>query len=193
MEPKTITAYKSEDFRKWLAKNHAKEARVAVILYKRHTSKPAPTHRELMNEAICYGWIDTTVKRLDEDRYIRRFAKRTKNSTWSDNTLRYAKELIKEGRMSEEGMNYYKMGKVKPTHDDGIPKNPSMPKEVKAALAKNKKAQKAFEAFPPSTKKMLYRWFLSAKRPETKEKRVKEIVKAALENNKRPIGTSKDT
>src|SRR3989344_4572549 len=96
----TITAYKKEDFRKWLKKNHKKESKVAVIVHKRHTGKPAPSHRELMEEAICFGWIDTTVKRIDEDTFIRHFSKRTKNSRWSDNTISYAKQLIKEGRMS---------------------------------------------------------------------------------------------
>ena len=77
---KTIDVYTKEGFRRWLEKNHEKEAKVAVILHKKHTAKTSPTHRELVDEAICFGWIDTTVKRLDEDRYIRNFTKRTKNS-----------------------------------------------------------------------------------------------------------------
>ena len=180
----TITVLKKEEFRKWLKQNHKKEDKVAVVLYKRHTGKPAPTHNELIREAICYGWIDTTVKRLDENRFTRRFSKRTKNSTWSDNTLRYAKELVKEGRMSEEGMKFYKLGLKKPTHDDNIPKNPDMPTELKKALAKNKKARENFAAFPPSTKKMLYRWLLSGKLKETRDKRIKRIVEGAKNNNR---------
>ncbi len=180
----TITAYTKEDFRKWLKKNHKKESKVAVVVYKRHTGKPAPTHRELIEEAICYGWIDTTIKRIDEDTFLRHFSKRNKNSSWSDNTLSYARALIKEGRMEEQGLHFYRLGSKKKTHDHGIPKNPSMPAELKQALSKNTKAKKLFEAFPPSTKRMYYRWFLSAKRPETRGKRVKQIVNAALSQNK---------
>ncbi|MDD4109295.1 MAG: hypothetical protein PHH93_11305, partial [Prolixibacteraceae bacterium] len=81
-----ITVFTKEDFHKWLRESHKKEDRVAVIVHKKHTGKSAPTHRELIEEAICYGWIDTTIKRLDEDRFIRHFSKRTKNSSWSKNT-----------------------------------------------------------------------------------------------------------
>jgi len=67
MEVKTITAFHRNDFRKWLEKYHKKEKKVAVIIHKKHTGKDSPSHRELMEEAICFGWIDTTIKRIDED------------------------------------------------------------------------------------------------------------------------------
>ena len=105
-----IIVFKKEDFRKWLAKNHDKESKVSIILHKKHTGKKSPTHRELMDEAICFGWIDTTINRLDEDRYIRNFSKRTKNSKWSYNTISYGKELIKQGRMAPAGLKFYKEG-----------------------------------------------------------------------------------
>ena len=184
IQPSIITSYSRNDFRKWLDKNHKKENKVTVILHKRHTGKPAPTHRELMEEAICFGWIDTTVKRLDEDTFIRNFSKRTHNSRWSDNTLRYARELIKNGKMTVEGMRFYKLGLEKPTHDHGIPKNPDMPIELEAALLKNKKARDNFEKFPPSTKKTYYRWILRAKLPPTRDKRVRQIVQSAESRNK---------
>ena len=177
---KKVTAYVPEDFRKWLDKYHNKESKVQVIVYKRHTGKKAPTHRELMNEAICYGWIDTTIKKLDEDRYIRYFSRRTKNSTWSDNTISYGKLLIKHGRMTEHGLSFFKEGLAKPTLDFGIPKNPDMPLELKKTLAKNKKAQMAFEKLSPSVKKMHYRMLLRAKRPETKLKRIKDILASLM-------------
>ena len=184
-EPKKVTVYTRGDFRKWLAKYHEKEKRVAIILYKRHTGKPAPSHRELMEEAICFGWIDTTIKRLDENKYLRNFAKRNKNSRWSDNTLGYAKQLIKEKKMTPTGLKFYKLGLQKPTHDQDVPKNPSMPLELKKALAKNKTIQKNFENFAPSTKRMLYRWLLSGKLPETRKKRVLAIIKMARTGNMR--------
>lgn len=186
----TITAYTKEDFRKWLEKNHEKEQKVALVLHKRHTGQKAPTHRELIEEAICFGWIDTTIKRLDESVYIRHFSKRTKNSTWSRNTLGYAKTLIKEGRMREQGLHFYKLGSKKKPHDHGIPENPDQPLELKKALAKNPKAEKIFATLPPSTKKMLYRWFLRAKRPETKEKRSNQIITAMLKGDRDVIRPS---
>jgi len=77
---KSVTAFSRKDFRKWLEKNHETENKVAVIIYKKHTGKPFPSHRELIEEAICFGWIDTTIKRIDEDKFLRNFAKRNKNS-----------------------------------------------------------------------------------------------------------------
>ena len=186
----TVKVYKKEDFRKWLNKNHKKEHKVAVILHKRHTGKPAPTHRELIEEAICYGWIDTTIKRFDEDTFIRHFSKRTKNSSWSSNTLGYAKALTKQGRMQEQGLHFYRLGLKKKTHDHSIPKNPNQPIELKNALAKNKKVENIFDKLSPSTKKMLYRWFLHAKRPETRKKRINQIITAMLKGDRDVIRPS---
>lgn len=179
-----ITIFKKEEFRKWLKSQHKKENKVALILHKRHTRKPAPTHRELIEEAISFGWIDTIVKGVDDNTFMRYFSKRTEKSSWSDNTIGYGKDLIKEGRMTEEGLRFYKFGLKKPTLDHGIPKNPSMPTELKKALSKNKKTMQNFEAFPPSTKKMLYRWLLRGKLPETRIKRIKRIVEGARNNDK---------
>ncbi len=183
-QPITITVFSRKDFRKWLQKNHKKENKVAVIVHKRHTGKPAPTHRELIEEAICFGWIDTTIKRLDEDTFLRHFSKRNLNSRWSDNTLSYARELIKKGRMSKEGLKYYELGAAKPTHDHGIPKNPDMPPELEKALLKNKKAKTGFDSFSPSVKRTYYRWLLRAKLPETKKKRIRQMLKSAQARNK---------
>jgi len=183
-QSKTITAHSAADFRRWLFKNHQREKRVAVILYKRHTGKPAPTHRELMEEAICFGWIDTTIKRLDEDRFLRNFSRRNENSKWSDNTLSYAKQLLRKGKMSAEGNRFYKQGLKKPTHDHGIPKNPALPAELKKELAKHKRAEAFFDTLPPSTKKMLYRWYLSAKLPATRARRLAHIVALARKNER---------
>lgn len=176
---KTVTVFTKEDFRKWLKVHHKKETKVGVVVYKKHTGKPFPTHRELIDEAICYGWIDTTIRRIDDDTFMRSFSKRNKNSTWSDNTLGYARELIKQKRMRAEGMKYYEFGRKKPTHDDGIPKNPSMPAELKKEIAKSKKISAVVNGYSPSKKKMYYRWILSGKRPETRTKRAKAIYEAA--------------
>jgi len=186
----TITVFTKENFQSWLKKNHKKESKVAIILHKRHTKNPVPTHRELIEEAICYGWIDTTIKRLDNDTFIRHFSKRTKNSTWSKNTLGYAKALIKNGQMQEQGLHFYNLGLKRKTHDHGIPRNPIQPAELKKSLAENKKAEDFFNKLPPSTKRMLYRWFLHAKRPETREKRIKQIITAMLKGNKDIIRTN---
>ncbi len=178
----SITAYTAQDFADWLAEHHDTESKVAIILYKRHTKKDAPTHRELLNEALCWGWVDTTIKGLDDDRYIRHFSRRTEKSTWSNNTLSYAEKLIDEGRMQASGLAFYQLGKQKPVHDDGIPKNPDMPQALAAALAEHPEAGSVFERYPPSTKRMLYRWILSGKQEATRTKRIQKIIDDALQS-----------
>lgn len=182
---KTVYAKNKDEWRAWLEKNHLKETKIALIKYKKHTGKPSLTHKESMDEAICFGWIDTTIKRLDEDRYMRRFARRNKNSKWSDATLGYAKRLIAEGKMSPYGLQMYKEGLAKPTHDAGIPKNPTMPADLKKALKENPTAETIFKTFPPSYTRTYYRWILRAKQPATRAKRIDAVVKRALENRKK--------
>ncbi|MFC1685615.1 YdeI family protein [Nanoarchaeota archaeon] len=179
-----IDVFDIKDFENWLKKNHEKEKNVTIIIHKKHTGKSAPSHRQQIEMAICFGWIDTTVKRNNEDTYLRKFVKRNKNSTWSNNTIGYAKDLIKQGKMTPQGMHFYKLGLSKPTNDHGIPKNPEIPLVLKKALEKNKKAKNNFEKLTPSTKKMIYRWLLRAKLQKTINKRVNIILDSAMNGKK---------
>jgi len=183
-DTKLIYAENAKEWRAWLAKNHNKEKKIGLIKYKKHTGKPSLTHKESMDEAICFGWIDTTIKRLDEDRYIRHFARRSKNSRWSYATLGYAKRLIKEKKMTPAGLHFYKEGLKKPTHDFGLSKNPEVPESLRKELEKNKQAKKNFNNFTLSYKRTYLRWIERAKRPGTKDKRIKEVVKMAVANQK---------
>lgn len=181
-----IEAATHEAWRKWLAEHHLKEKSVEVLIYKKHTGKPSLSHQELMHDAICFGWIDTTIKRLDEDTFIRRFARRTDKSKWSDNTLRYAKHLLAEGKMSPEGIKRYKEGMSRPTHDAGIPKNPVLEGDVKKAL-EEKKLLARFEAFPPSARRTFLRWIAQAKQLETRKKRIARLIESLRSNIKSPF------
>lgn len=177
--PKTLS-----DWRRWLKKNHLKENKVAVIRYKKHTGKNSPNHMELMHEAICFGWIDTTIKRLDDEKYLINFSRRNDKSKWSENTLGYAKKLLKEGRMSVEGIKHYQAGLKKPTHDAGISKNPRIPNDLKEELKKKGNAYDNFKKFSKSGRRMYLRWLQRAKMKETRGKRIREIVERAVNNRK---------
>jgi uncharacterized protein YdeI (YjbR/CyaY-like superfamily) len=175
--PKRVSPKTRAEWRAWLEKNHPKEKKVILIRYKKHTGRPSPSPPELMKEAICWGWIDTTVKRLDEDRYTITYVRRKeKTSKWSNNTQRYARELIASGLMSEYGKKMYEQGLKKPTHDFGLSENPLMPEYLRKELEK-KKLLDRFESVAPSQQKMYFRAIERAKQPETKKKRIKEIMK----------------
>lgn len=173
-----------KEWRDWLRKNHKKERKVYLICYKKHTGKPSISHREALEEAICFGWIDTTMKRIDDEKYGRTFVKRNENSRWSNATLGYAKNLIKEGKMLEDGLKAYKKGLEKPTIDHNLPKNPDVPEGLKMALEKDKIAKKNFENFAPSYRKFYIYSILRAKRQETKDKRIKIVVDRSRKNKK---------
>lgn len=172
------------DWRRWLEKHHLKEDRVFLIKYKKHTGKPVIHHMDSMKVGICFGWIDTTAQRLDEDRFGTIYVKRNKNSKWSKNTLSYGKELFKKGLMSPFGIKMYKEGLQKKPHDEGIPKNPRVPKLLKEEIEKDYLTKKNFKKIAPSYKRTILRWLIRAKLPETKRKRM-EIILQSLKNNKK--------
>lgn len=172
---KTFHAKDLTDWRRWLEKNHLKEDGVILIKYKKHAGKPIIHNRDSMKQAICFGWIDTTARRIDEDRYAIKYVKRNKNSKWSINTLSYGKELSKKGLMSPFGIKMYKEGLQKKPHDADLPKNPKMPEELKKELEKTKKSDK-FMKLAPSVRKTYFRMFLRTKRPETKNKFIKKLI-----------------
>jgi uncharacterized protein YdeI (YjbR/CyaY-like superfamily) len=171
------------EFGKWFDKNHEKEDKVKLISYKKHTGKPSLSHRDSMEVAICYGWIDTIVKRIDEDKFMRTFVKRKPNAGWSVNTLSYAKDMIKEGRMKPEGLIAYNLGKKKGAFDPGRLKNPKIPDDLKKALVKEKMLDD-FKNLSPSQKKYILYWMDSGKRQETRDKRIKIIIDKIKKNER---------
>jgi len=175
---------KRDAWRDWLEKNHLSEKKVAVIVYKKHTGKPSLNQKELMEEAICFGWIDTTIKKLDHEKYLRYFVRRSNKGKWSKNTLGYARDLIKKGKMSSEGIKRYKEGLKRRPHDEGIPKNPRVPQYLREEIEKDMGAKENFMKIAPSYKRMLLRWLLRAKLQETKERRMKIIIQSLKNKEK---------
>ena len=93
-----------KQWREWLAKNHAVTAEVWLVFYKKHTGRPCLSYDEAVEEALCFGWIDSLVKRLGEDRYARKFTPRVDSSKWSAANLERMKRLVESGRMTEIGL-----------------------------------------------------------------------------------------
>lgn len=180
----TVYAKNRKEWRRWLSKNHKKENKVNLIKYKKHTGKPSLTSKEAMEEAICFGWIDTTMKRLDEEKYMQRFSKRTGNSRWSKNTLRYGKNLIEQGKMAKAGLEAYKKGLKKKPLDHKLRKNPRTPGDLTKELDKNKKAKQNFMDMAPSYKRFYIWWIENAKKSDTRKRRIKQVVERVKENKK---------
>ena len=170
---KTFDARNCEQWREWLAKHHDSESEVWLVFYKRHTGRPSIAYDDAVNEALCFGWIDSLVKRLDDDRYARKFTPRKPDGRWSTvNRKRFA-QLQAGGRLTPAGL------KRAPTDRSGDAPRPSLskvPQYIQQALASRPAARSYFESLAPSYRRMYIAWIDSAKQPGTKARRLREAV-----------------
>lgn len=178
-----VYAENAAEWRAWLRKNHKTARRVFLVYYKKATGKPSVTYREALMEAICFGWIDTTVERLDDERYGTNFMKRGKNVNWSSNTLAYAEQLIRQRKMSKQGLEAYQRGKLKAPIDP-TPKGTPPPPELNAALDADPAARAFFDQAAPSARLVYIAWVNKAKRAETRERRIAEVVRRCAARKK---------
>ncbi len=147
---------------------------------------PSVSWSEAVDEALCFGWIDSTKKSIDEERYIQYFSKRKPTSTWSKINKEKVSKLIQQGRMTDAGYETIRTAKQNGTWSimDDI-ENLIIPKELKIALGENNIAKNYFESQSKSTMKGMLYWIVIAKRKETRQKRIDEIVRLASQG-KRP-------
>ncbi len=172
-----------EEWQAWFEKCGDSEKKVTLIIWKKHTGRPSMSYQDSMDVAICYGWIDTTVRRIDEERYSRTFVRRGKNSRWSKNTLSYGKRLLETGRMNAYGKQMYEEGLLKPTIDHDLPKNPDVPEVLKKALVQEGLLEK-FMVLAPSYRRYVIYWVVRAVRTETKERRVGVVIEKLKKGEK---------
>ena len=172
---KTFDARTLSRWRKWLDDHHESEPEVWVIFHKRHTGKPSVAYLDALDEALCYGWIDSLVKRLDDDRYARKFTPRKPASKWSAiNRKRYA-ELEKAGRIKAAGKA---RSPATGGSYDSIPQVPEkLPPWIAKGLKASPEAWSFFKTLPPREQRMYMGWIWLAKREETKVRRMNEAIR----------------
>lgn len=154
-----------------------------MIHYKKHTGRPVISYDDAVEEAICWGWIDSKIKRLDNDRYIRCFTPRNKTSVWSKVNLARARKMMRAGKMTAAGRT--KMKKLRVRENERVElKSLSVPLDLKKSLKARGKAYEVFTSWAPSMRKMYLGWILDAKRPETRSRRIKKITGFAARNKK---------
>ena len=172
------------EWRAWLEKNHAKEKEIWLIFYKVKTKKKSIKYDEAVEEALCFGWIDSTVRRIDDEKHMQKYTPRKINSNWSAINKARVEKLIKKGVMTEIGLEAVKIAKQNGSWNklNSVDIRLETPKALKDAFAQNQRAKKNFEDLAPSRKKQFLWWIESAKRDETKEKRVRETVRLLIEN-----------
>ena len=174
---KTLLVRTLGQWRAWLAKHHASVPEVWLIFYKRHTGASSIDYKDALDEALCFGWVDSLVKRLDDRRFARKFTPRHADSRWSDvNRKRYA-ELEAEGRLKPPGVER------PPTRRGSAARPPrrelpaKLPGYIQTALRKHAAARRTFEALAPEQRRRYFAWIDSAKREETKLRRLEEAIR----------------
>lgn len=174
-----------QEWRAWLKANHRKAKNVWLVMHKKSSPGPGIAYDEAVEEALCFGWIDSKPQKKDSHTYLLYFAERKGGSVWSKLNKERIARLIKDKRMTASGMKKIEAAKADGTWSTLDPVDTlQMPEDLSKAFAKNKKALKNFEAFPEGIRKQLVYWVLSAKRSETRAVRVKEIVTKAARNER---------
>jgi uncharacterized protein YdeI (YjbR/CyaY-like superfamily) len=175
-----------EDWRRWLLANHGSETEIWLVFHKRHTGAPSLAYEDAVEEALCFGWIDSIVRRVDGDRYIQKFTPRRKKSKWSELNKKRARKMIRRGRMAEPGLS-----KIKEAKADGrwgkvkFRESPvRIPLELRNALKENSKARETFDDYTPSYKKLLIGWIMSARKENTRLRRIHEVVELAAQKKR---------
>jgi uncharacterized protein YdeI (YjbR/CyaY-like superfamily) len=168
-------------FRAWLRLHAASESELLVGFYKRATDRPSMTWQESVDEALCHGWIDGVRARIDDDSYKTRFTPRKPTSTWSAINIERVAVLRREGRMTEAGLKAYahrKEAKSRTYAYEQADAATLEPKEL-ALFRKNKAAWKFFGSQPPGYRHLNVWRIVSAKRAETRERRLARLIAAS--------------
>ena len=182
---KTFHAKTRKDWRKWLENNHQSEKSVWLIFFHKQSNTPCIYYDEAVEEALCFGWIDSVKYKRDEESSYQYFAPRKPKSNWSKSNRDRVAKLTKLGLMSESGQKLVDLAKKTGTWEALIEiENMVIPPDLQKLFDKNKKAFKNFLAFSPSSRRMILAWILNAKRPETRKNRIEETVRLAKENIK---------
>jgi len=168
LEVKTL-----DEWRAWLARHHDSVPEVWLVFHKGAQQPPCIAYADALDEALCFGWIDSLVKRLDDKSYARKFTPRKADSRWSEINLKRYAELEADGRLKSPGLAR------RPTDRNYAPRPPmpaGVPPYIQDALDANPKASSCFGKLPPSERRKYLGWIDLAKQQETKERRLREAI-----------------
>jgi uncharacterized protein YdeI (YjbR/CyaY-like superfamily) len=181
----TVHPLTREAWRAWLERHHRRGTGVWLVFFRKATGQPRVEYEEAVEEALCFGWIDSKPGKLDEDRSMLWFAPRKPGSGWARPNKRRVERLVLEGRMSA-----FALERIEAAKRDGswnrlyAVEDLVVPDDLVAALAWHPRAAEHFEAFPRSVKRGILEWIVNAKRPETRAKRIAETARMAAANER---------
>ena len=173
-------------WRSWLEKNHDTKDEVWLIFYKKHTGKPNVTYDEAVEEALCFGWIDSIVKRIDDEKFARKFTPRKIRSKWSESNKKRADKMIMQGKMMRAGLELVNEAKKRGEWSAAsLPKRDfAIPAYIEDALRLNGKALGNFRKLAPSCQRQYVGWVDSAVKEDTRKRRLAEVIRVLKRNEK---------
>jgi len=171
-------------WRSWLAKNHAKRRDIWLIYYKKGSSRPRIPYNDAVEEALCYGWIDSITKPIDGEKYAQRFSPRKPNSKWSAMNIERLRRLIRQRKVRKAGLEAAKSVMVD-IRRARITTSFTIPPDILRALKKNPTIWRNFSLYPVSYKRIRIGWIDGSRnRPEFFEKRLKYFLKMTAKNKR---------
>ena len=184
----------SADLRRWLEKNHDKARELWIGFYRKDSGKGGITYAQALDEALSYGWIDGIRKKIDDVSFTNRFTPRKKNSIWSNVNIRHIARLTREGRMMPPGLAAYN---AKDERRAGVysfeREKAELEPAMKTRFRKNPKAWKFFDSQPPYYRKLAAWYVISAKRDETRKKRLSDLIACSAKQTRLPPFTPAST
>ena len=175
---KTLHVEDRAKWRAWLEANSQRAAEIWLVYYKKETGRPRVDYGDAVEEAICFGWIDSKIKKLDEDRFAQLFTPRKAHSKWSPSNITRAKRMIQEGKMTPAGMKVYDPRHRTPAHPT------QLPAPLEAQFRKEKVAWENFQHFTPAYQRMTIGWVASAKQEETQHRRLRQLITVSEANQR---------
>ena len=168
-------------WRRWLVLHHKDSVEIWLVFFKRHTGKPSIPYDVAVEEALCFGWVDSLIRRLDNDRYARKFTPRRPRSAWSEVNKKRAERMIATGRMMPAGQVLIDQAKASAIWDH-VQRLPAVsadtvPEELRVALSGEPQAAATFDALPATYRRQYVLWIATAKKPETRTHRAAEAVR----------------
>ncbi|MCO4798855.1 MAG: YdeI/OmpD-associated family protein [Colwelliaceae bacterium] len=181
----TITFEMPEELGQWLRLNHASESELWIKLYKKHTGIKSITWDDVVTESLCWGWIDGVKKSIDDQSYLQRITPRKTRSNWSKRNTNHAERLINENRMMESGLVHIRAAKADGRWENAyVVSEIEVPSDFLAALESNPSAKEFYETLNKSIRYTIAYGLISAKKPETRQRRFTKFINMLVNKEK---------
>ncbi len=180
---KLLYVQNRDEWRVWLQAHHSTEREVWFVAYKKHTGRHGVPYDEAVEEALCFGWIDSVRKTVDEDRSAQRFSPRINTRNWTQLNLDRVQKMVQQGRMTDAGLAVLPPADAPPPSERYEASSP-LPEIFARALEANPPAAAYFHKLAPSYRRDFVRWVTEAKKEETRQRRLAEALRLLEENRK---------